>query len=723
MSGTWKTFSAPAGVMAGTMLLLTDGAVLVHDANRPSVGNTFGGKNWYRLTPDNNGDYRNGTWSSALPMAGQRKYFASGVLKDGRVFVVGGEYSDILGDTDTSADNDTRGEIFDPVAGTWSAMNKPSPGFDFIVGDCVSIVLEDGRVLFGAVSSSATTGARTAIWDPVTDTWIEAGTKFGTVANTKKGNANEESWCLLPNGNVLTVQITATTATRNSEMYVPADDEWVSAGVTASTLPVGAIGGKTLNEIGGAVTLMDGTAFFVGGSGHTALYTSGATPRATGTWAAGPDLPADAGNANAPAGLQTSLDGAVVVLPNGHVLITSGPVDPGGSFFSGPVTICDYDPDANTLSTPSVQPSSAPGHTWQCAFLLLPNGHVLMSGEQNTINEYVPDAAELTPKAAWRPVVTAAPSALIAGHAYQIAGRQLNGLTHANGYGDDRQMATNYPLVRLTSSSGEVHYLRTRDFSTMGIATGSAIVTAVVEVPANLAPGSWTLEVVANAIASTPMPVAVGTRDCFLVMDRSTAGQGEVQALIALNGAPAVIDPAILVVVEGYTAGELGLTASNLSSPPVEPTFPPPLPGVHVVQRGAVMPEDPSVPPNVPQRFTFPFALQFDDDSMFNFTGAFHDVTVAAVLTAAGQTVLNAGVLRLLKSPDPYILDGDPGRNVDWWTSIDMRVFQVTEGGHKFGATLATGGSATAATLHPGRHRQPQHAPRARQRLRRDRPA
>ena len=275
MSGTWNTFSAPSGVKAGTMLLLTDGTVLVHDANRPSLGNTFGGKNWYRLTPDSSGDYRNGTWSSALPMAGQRKYFATGVLKDGRVFMVGGEYSDILGDTDTSADKDARGEIFDPVAGTWSAMNKPSPGFDFIVGDCVSIVLEDGRVLFGAVSSSATTGARTAIWDPVTDTWVEAGTKFGTVANTKKGNANEESWCLLPNGNVLTVQIAGTTATQNSEMYVPADDEWVSAGVTPSTLPVGVIAGTTMNEIGGAVTLMNGKAFFVGGSGRTALYTSG----------------------------------------------------------------------------------------------------------------------------------------------------------------------------------------------------------------------------------------------------------------------------------------------------------------------------------------------------------------------------------------------------------------------------------------------------------------
>ena len=105
------------------------------------------------------------------------------------------------------------------------------------------------------------------------------------------------------------------------------------------------------------------------------------------------------------------------------------------------------------------------------------------------------------------------------------------------------------------------------------------------------------------------------------------------------------------------------------------------------------------MPPNVPQRFTFPYALQFDNDSMFNFTNDFQDITLTAILSAPGQSVANAGLLRLLKSPDPYILDGDPSRGVDWWTSIDMRVFQVTEGGHRFGATLATAGAAgTAAT-------------------------
>ena len=159
-----------------------------------------------------------------------------------------------------------------------------------------------------------------------------------------------------------------------------------------------------------------------------------------------------------------------------------------------------------------------------------------------------------------------------------------------------------------------------------------------------------------------------------------------------------MIDPAILVVVEGYTAAELGLTAANLSSPPNVPDRV----TAHRHPRGAtrhVLPEDPSVPPNVPQRFTFPFALQFDNDSCSTSPVRSTTSTVTAMLTAAGQTVANCGLLRLLKSPDPYILDGDPSRGVDWWTSIDMRVFQVTDGGHKFGATLSTTGAAgTAAT-------------------------
>jgi hypothetical protein len=46
------------------------------------------------------------------------------------------------------------------------------------------------------------------------------------------------------------------------------------------------------------------------------------------------------------------------------------------------------------------------------------------------------------------------------GHTYRLTGRQLNGLSQANAYGDDAQMATNYPLVRLKRvGSNKVFFL------------------------------------------------------------------------------------------------------------------------------------------------------------------------------------------------------------------------------------------------------------------------
>jgi len=106
MASKWSSYSAlppiPGTVFnADTMILLTDGSVLVHNAY---------GKEWLRLTPDSQGKYESGTWSGALSMANTRQYFASGVLMDGRVFAIGGEYSDAGGDTPL-------GEIFDPQSG------------------------------------------------------------------------------------------------------------------------------------------------------------------------------------------------------------------------------------------------------------------------------------------------------------------------------------------------------------------------------------------------------------------------------------------------------------------------------------------------------------------------------------------------------------------------------------------------------------------------------
>ena len=85
LPGTWTKLTNNPGFNASTMLLLLDGTVMCQQE---------GGLNWKKLTPDSSGSYLNGTWSDLAPMHWTRRYYASAVLKDGRVFVSGGEYSE-----------------------------------------------------------------------------------------------------------------------------------------------------------------------------------------------------------------------------------------------------------------------------------------------------------------------------------------------------------------------------------------------------------------------------------------------------------------------------------------------------------------------------------------------------------------------------------------------------------------------------------------------------
>src|SRR5262249_10205169 len=159
----------------------------------------------------------------------------------------------------------------------------------------------------------------------------------------------------------------------------------------------------------------------------------------------------------------------------------------------------------------------------------------------------------------------------------------------------------------------KVTYLRSTNFSSQGVRTEDALVTTEINVPSDLAIGSYNLQVIANAIASDPSPVHVRSQDCFLQFDRSTYAQGEIQSMINDNGAPpALIAPAAFVIVEGFTPAELGLNAGNLGNPPHKPRIQDPTAGVHFVFSGPVLPEDPALP-NSPQRFTFPFKAVFDN--------------------------------------------------------------------------------------------------------------
>jgi hypothetical protein len=93
---------------------------------------------------------------------------------------------------------------------------------------------------------------------------------------------------------------------------------------------------------------------------------------------------------------------------------------------------------------------------------------------------------------------------------YSISGTQFNGLTQATAYGDDLQNATNYPLVRIVNTnSGHVFYCKTHNHSSMGVATGSALVSTQFDVPADIELGPGKLYVVANGIQSAPQRISV----------------------------------------------------------------------------------------------------------------------------------------------------------------------------------------------------------------------
>ena len=128
-TGTWTAVSTlaphPSG---GGMLLLSDGTVLVKSSSGGgSYGNTYD-----RLTPNSSGSYVNGTWSSIAPMINTRLYYSSQVLKDGRVYVAGGEYGTV----------GASGEVYNPLTNTWTAA--PAPGAT--LSDANSEILEDGRI-------------------------------------------------------------------------------------------------------------------------------------------------------------------------------------------------------------------------------------------------------------------------------------------------------------------------------------------------------------------------------------------------------------------------------------------------------------------------------------------------------------------------------------------------------------------------------------------------
>ena len=494
MAGTWADLTNQPTFNASTMLLLTDGTVMCQDEGTVS---------WWRLTPDSNGSYVHGTWSALANMHNSRLYYASAVLRDGRVVVAGGEDSDAGSDTD-------KAEIYDPIDNTWTSIGNPGWGQ---LGDASACLLADGRLLVGNLIDS-----RTAIYDPAANAWTATG--------NMAARSNEETWTLLPDGSVVTVSCANHP---NAERYIPSAGSWISAGST----PVELVQASSI-EIGPALLLPDGRVFAVGATGMTAIYTPPGNSTGTGSWAAGPSFPADTMGR-----LLKAKDAPGCLLPNGRVLCVAGPAGDGANDYPNPTMFFEF----NGVNLNRVtDPPNANTFGFTGRMLLLPTSEVLYAAGTPAMYAYQPDPGGL---AAWKPTVTACPTDLHPGVSYTLSGTQLNGLSQAVSYGDDAQMATNYPLVRLRNpATGSIIYCRTFDHSTMGVATGAATVSTTFTVPASVPPASYDLVVAANGIASDPVPVTIAAQASLggiIELRLAQGGTWQQNNLTAFTGAPGAL--------------------------------------------------------------------------------------------------------------------------------------------------------------------------------------
>jgi hypothetical protein len=457
----WQLLKNPPKFQTDTALLLTDGRVMVHEYNTP---------NWWALQPDNRGVYLNGTWKklASMPANYAPLYFASQVLPDGRVLVEGGEYNFL------QQDETNLGAIYDPLKNKWTNVKPPS-GWS-TVGDSPAIILPDGTFMMG-MGGFATT-LENAFFNPKTLTWTLKG-------QGKADGFVEEGMELLPNGKVLLVD---TQVTPQSEIFNPKTFTWSKAGSTIVDLAE-----NSLEEIGPALLRPDGTVFAMGangnGAGHTAIYNT-----KTGKWAKGPDFPGGNDMADAPAAM----------LPDGNVLCETSP-----GIFSTPLSFYEFNGKTFT-KVPTVHNQGTPATSYQGRFLVLPTGHVfytLADGVNMDAEIYFPKG---TFQRSWAPTITTSPASISAGQTYKISGTQFNGLNHGSAYGDDAQMSTSYPLVRIkNNATHHVVYARTHDHSTMAIATGAKTVSTNFDVPAGIETGDSMLVVVANGIPSKAVAVTV----------------------------------------------------------------------------------------------------------------------------------------------------------------------------------------------------------------------
>ncbi len=393
---------------------------------------------------------------------------------DGHTIVIeGGEYNNgIAVWTTLGARLTYSGNSF-----TWVA-NAPPAGWSTI-GDAESVTLANGKYM----QSNCCTSQNALYTGP--NSWLMTGSAL-------QPSNDESGFTLLTNNKVLTVdaKFNSTCATnRGSELYDQGTGVWSCGPQTPVQLYNAAD-----EELGAAVTMYNNKVIQFGGNVvATAVYDVSAN-----SWSAGPT----------PAGGLDQADGPAALEPNGKVLAMLSP----GLFRSG-CQFVEYNPNTNSLSN-APNPTNCPADSSFVGHLMiLPTGQIMFTDLSGLVEVYTPAPGVV---AAAIPTIVAASTRLTRGSFNNLLyGKQLNGLSENNAYGDDYQGSTNYPLVKFTEiSTGNVYWAPTHDESTHSIAPGTIMYTKF-DIPASLpappsgGPTDYGLSLCANGICSHPIHVIV----------------------------------------------------------------------------------------------------------------------------------------------------------------------------------------------------------------------
>ena len=467
-SGWFPVTTTAPDPNGGVMVLMTDGTVLCKTF---SGGNDGYGNIWDKLTPDSTGSYVNGTWSQIAPMFDTRLFFSSQVLADGRLYVAGGEYGSGEG----------KSEVYDPLTNVWTSC--PSTGFNFV--DANSQLLPNGHVL------------QACEWNNVTFDYDPATNTYSNQQNTL-GGVDESAWVKLPDSSVLFVNIGAT----SSERYIPSLGQWIAD----ANVPV-ALYDPYGFETGPGFMLPNGRLIYFGAPPVTAIYTPSGNQN-PGSFVAGPVIPNSQG----------CPDCGADMMPNGKILIGVSPQPTSQNHFPAPTTYYEFDYLTNSWN----QILAPDGNTnlgissYVNTYLQLPDGSVLFAAQQsgNFSYEYFVYKPKGSPLLAGKPTIGIVNQTSC--DSFSVIGKRFNGISEGAAYGDDWQMSTNYPIVRLTHN-GNVYYARTYNWNRPGtVQTGSLIDTTYFSLPAGLPHTTYYLVVTANgnpsdSVLFVPFPIFSST--------------------------------------------------------------------------------------------------------------------------------------------------------------------------------------------------------------------